>query len=318
MNTLLVIDDEPLIRDSLKRLLEKNNYQVLSAESVEQASTILSKQACDLILSDLRLPGEPGIRLLEYFPDIPIIIMTSYASVSSAVEAMKMGARDYISKPFDHTELLIMVERILKERKLELENTVLKAPFAGIAILYEAFRDGQKRKPREGDTVLMYQPILYLPDVTKFIVKTRVREVDLYKVRVGQEAMVHIDAYPDLGFPARVRFIGSLASGENDSGGGKYFQVSLDLLGQDRRLRPGMTARVHIRSESAEDVLLLPVQAVFRDADGAPFCYLVRPGGLRKTPLTTGRRNELQIEVLSGLKAGDLVSLVAPQKEPLE
>ncbi len=126
MNTLLVIDDEPLIRDSLKRLLEKNNYQVLSAESVEQASAILSKQACDLILSDLRLPGEPGIRLLEYFPDIPIIIMTSYASVSSAVEAMKMGARDYISKPFDHTELLIMVERILKERKLELENTVLK------------------------------------------------------------------------------------------------------------------------------------------------------------------------------------------------
>lgn len=126
MNTLLVIDDEPLIRDSLKRLLEKNNYQVLVAESVEEATQLLGKQACDLILSDLRLPGVPGTQLLEYYPDIPIIIMTSYASVSSAVEAMKQGAKDYISKPFDHTELLLMIQRILKERKLELENTVLK------------------------------------------------------------------------------------------------------------------------------------------------------------------------------------------------
>ncbi len=126
MKRLLVIDDEPLIRDSLKRLLEKNNYQVLTAESVEDAIQILAKQACELILSDLRLPGEEGTRILEYFPDIPVIIMTSYASVSSAVDAMKMGAKDYISKPFDHTELLLMVKRILKERKLEIENTVLK------------------------------------------------------------------------------------------------------------------------------------------------------------------------------------------------
>ncbi len=126
MNNILVVDDEQLIRNSLQRLLEKNNYQVSTAESVEQAIELLDVQAYDLILSDLRLPGAAGTHLIELFADIPIIIMTSYASVNSAVDSMKRGATDYIAKPFDHTELLVMIQRIIKERKLTLENTILK------------------------------------------------------------------------------------------------------------------------------------------------------------------------------------------------
>lgn len=130
MNNILVVDDEKLIRDSLKRLLEKNNYQVTVAETVEDAIKSIATHAFDLILSDLRLPGASGMTLIEQFSDIPIIIMTSYASVSSAVEAMKLGAIDYISKPFDHSELLLMIQRIIKERRLRLENTVLKKELA--------------------------------------------------------------------------------------------------------------------------------------------------------------------------------------------
>ncbi|MCK5649483.1 MAG: sigma-54-dependent Fis family transcriptional regulator [Gammaproteobacteria bacterium] len=130
MNTILVIDDEKLIRDSLKRLLEKNNYQVSIAETVEEAVKIIHDQAFDLILTDLRLPGAPGTSLIEQYTDIPVIIMTSYASVSSAVDAMKLGAIDYIAKPFDHTELILMIRRIIKERKLTLENSVLKKELA--------------------------------------------------------------------------------------------------------------------------------------------------------------------------------------------
>jgi len=130
MNTILVVDDEQLIRNSLQRLLEKNHYQVSTAESVEQAVELIEAHAYDLILSDLRLPGAPGTRLIELFADMPIIIMTSYASVSSAVDSMKCGATDYIAKPFDHTELLVMIQRIIKERKLALENSVLKKEVA--------------------------------------------------------------------------------------------------------------------------------------------------------------------------------------------
>ena len=130
MNNILVVDDEKLIRDSLKRLLEKNNYQVSVAETVEEAVKLIEVHAFDLILSDLRLPGAPGTSLIEQFADIPIIIMTSYASVNSAVDAMKLGAIDYIAKPFDHTELILMIQRIIKERKLTLENSVLKKELA--------------------------------------------------------------------------------------------------------------------------------------------------------------------------------------------
>ncbi len=130
MNNILVIDDEKLIRESLKRLLEKNNYQVNVAESVEDAMHLITAHGFDLILTDLRLPGAPGTHLIEQYNDIPIIIMTSYASISSAVEAMKLGAIDYIAKPFDHAELLLIIRRILKERKLTLENSALKKELA--------------------------------------------------------------------------------------------------------------------------------------------------------------------------------------------
>ncbi len=141
MNTILVIDDEKLIRDSLKRLLEKNNYQVNIAETVEEAIHLINEQAFDLILSDLRLPGAPGTSLLEQFPEIPIIIMTSYASVNSAVDAMKLGAIDYIAKPFDHTELILMTQRIIKERKLALENSALKNELAKDFTIYGMIGD---------------------------------------------------------------------------------------------------------------------------------------------------------------------------------
>jgi DNA-binding NtrC family response regulator len=130
MKNILVVDDEKLIRNSLKRLLEKNNYQASAAETVEDAIELLQQQSFDLILSDLRLPGAPGTTLIKQFTQIPIIIMTSYASVSSAVEAMKLGAIDYIAKPFDHAELLLMIQRIIKEQQLRLVNSVLKNELA--------------------------------------------------------------------------------------------------------------------------------------------------------------------------------------------
>lgn len=202
----------------------------------------------------------------------------------------------------------------LELARSELGHTVLRAPFSGIAILYEAYRDGQKRKPREGDTVLMYQPILYLPDISKLIVRTKVREVDLHKVEVGQQASVLIDAYPALRFQAEVQFVGALAAGSGSWGKGaaRYFQVVLSLKGQDMRLRPGMTARVLIQAEGSTRTLLLPVQAVFQDSSGQPFCYLMarEEGQFQEVFLRLGLENEMEVEILSGLKEGQRVSLV--------
>ncbi|EAT11878.1 sigma-54-dependent Fis family transcriptional regulator [Bermanella marisrubri] len=125
MAHILIVEDEKVIRSALRRLLERNEYLVDEAASLTEAQE-KSLENYDLIISDLRLPGGNGTELIEQSTQTPVLIMTSYASLRSAVDAMKLGAVDYIAKPFDHDEMLIAVQRILKERTLERQNQALK------------------------------------------------------------------------------------------------------------------------------------------------------------------------------------------------
>ena len=202
----------------------------------------------------------------------------------------------------------------LARAREEVEKTVIRAPCAGIAILFETFRDGEKRKPRIGDKVWQNQPLLYLPDITSLIVKTQVREIDLHKVHLGQSCRVTIDAYPNAHFQGEVIFLGVMADNRlAASKGEKYFRVRVALEGQDDRMRPGMTARVSILSEALEtSVLTVPIQAVFRNG-GETFCYRQGLNGLDKVAVQLGRENEDLVEILSGLETGDKVSLVRPE-----
>ncbi|HQX90740.1 MAG TPA: response regulator, partial [Moraxellaceae bacterium] len=132
MSHILIVEDEALIRSSLKRLLERHDYTVSEAGSVADACERYSLDEFDLIISDVRLPGEPGTSLIEKAKPTPVLIMTSFGSMKSAVEAMKQGAVDYISKPFDHDEMLLTIERILREKALVTQNEALKQEVARI------------------------------------------------------------------------------------------------------------------------------------------------------------------------------------------
>ena len=117
MAHILIVEDETIIRSALRRLLERNQYQVSEAGSVQEARERHDLAGFDLVISDLRLPGAPGTELIGLAGSTPVLIMTSYASLRSAVDSMKLGAIDYIAKPFDHDELLQAVARILRERR---------------------------------------------------------------------------------------------------------------------------------------------------------------------------------------------------------
>jgi len=117
MPHILIVEDETIIRSALRRLLERNQYQVSEAGSVQEAQERFSIPTFDLIVSDLRLPGAPGTELIKLGQGTPVLIMTSYASLRSAVDSMKMGAVDYIAKPFDHDEMLQAVARILRDHQ---------------------------------------------------------------------------------------------------------------------------------------------------------------------------------------------------------
>ncbi|MDI9246586.1 sigma-54 dependent transcriptional regulator [Marinobacter sp. CHS3-4] len=113
MPRILIVEDEEIIRSALRKLLLHAGYDVADAGSVEEATGAEEPDQFDLIISDLRLPGAPGTELIRRAPDTPVLIMTSYASLRSAVDSMKLGAVEYIAKPFDHDEMLEAVEGIL-------------------------------------------------------------------------------------------------------------------------------------------------------------------------------------------------------------
>ena len=112
MSKILIVEDEVIIRTALRKLLVRNKHDITEAGSVSEASK-QNLDTFDLIISDLRLPGAPGTDLIRLAGDIPVLIMTSYASLRSAVDSMRLGAVDYIAKPFDHDEMVAAVKRVI-------------------------------------------------------------------------------------------------------------------------------------------------------------------------------------------------------------
>jgi len=118
MQKILIVEDESVIRAALRRLLERNGYQISEAGSVQAAEREHNLADFDLVISDLRLPGAPGTDLIKKAGDVPVLIMTSYASLRSAVDSMRMGAVDYIAKPFDHGDMVSAVQRIIADHPI--------------------------------------------------------------------------------------------------------------------------------------------------------------------------------------------------------
>jgi DNA-binding NtrC family response regulator len=127
---LVVVDDEEPQRRVLAGFLKKRGYEVEAVGDAEQALAILAARTVDLVLTDLRMPGRSGEELLEAVharnPEVPVVVMTAYGTVTSAVSAMKRGAADYLAKPVDLDELEVLVARTLERRALVSENRALR------------------------------------------------------------------------------------------------------------------------------------------------------------------------------------------------
>jgi two-component system response regulator PilR (NtrC family) len=130
MERVLIVDDERGMRDFLSIMLRKEGYAVSQADSAERANELVERGELDLVISDISMPGQSGLEVLRRAksanPKTPVIMITAYASTESAVEALKLGAYDYIIKPFDVEELKNVVRNAMEKRRLEHENQILK------------------------------------------------------------------------------------------------------------------------------------------------------------------------------------------------
>lgn len=208
---------------------------------------------------------------------------------------------------------LVDLEFQMFESEKELAQTEIKAPTSGMVVHREDYRSGQRRKPRVGDILVKNQPLIDLPDLSSMVIKTRVREVDLFKVDIGKKATIEVDAYPQLSFQGTLSSIGVLALADTGrTSDEKYFEVRIALDASDPCLRPGMTTRVTIHAQTAPDVLTVPLHAVFEEYKQA-YCYVVGSNkAYEKRPIKLGIHNEHWAEIKEGLQEGDCVCLVNP------
>lgn len=131
---ILVVDDEEIIRDSLSEWLADAGYEALTAPDGARALEIIKQDEIDVLLADLKMPGMDGIELIgkakEINPNLPVIIMTAYGTVSSAIEAMKVGAYDFLEKPFCPERVEVILKNLTEHQHIVKENIALKKELA--------------------------------------------------------------------------------------------------------------------------------------------------------------------------------------------
>jgi len=143
MERILVVDDDVSILKVLQMRLESEQYAVVAASEIREAKERIIEGGFDIALLDLKLDGGTGIELMkslrEVDPDLPVIILTAYGTIESAVEAMKEGAYSYLTKPFDYRELLVQIRNGIEKAKLSREvkrlRSLLRADFEGQSII---------------------------------------------------------------------------------------------------------------------------------------------------------------------------------------
>ncbi|PLX80768.1 MAG: DNA-binding response regulator [Desulfuromonas sp.] len=132
---ILIVDDEEGMRKLLGRILVKNGYDTVSAPSAEEALRLVEADQFDLVITDIKMPGMDGLQLLQelkaFNPGLPIIVITAYGTVESAVQALRAGAYDYITKPFENDEIRLTVAKTFERERLLAENRYLHDELEG-------------------------------------------------------------------------------------------------------------------------------------------------------------------------------------------
>jgi DNA-binding NtrC family response regulator len=134
---ILIVDDEIDMLELLELIItDRTEYEVVTTNTPLEVPALLKKDPFDLLITDLRMPDIDGIELIEMVRQVddqlPFIIITAYGTIESAVEAMRKGAFDYITKPFRQEQILLIIEKVMKWRRLQKENIALKAELASL------------------------------------------------------------------------------------------------------------------------------------------------------------------------------------------
>jgi DNA-binding response OmpR family regulator len=144
--SILIIDDEAVLRQTLARILQQNGFAVMTAENGDQGLIFLQSNSFDLVFMDIRMPGLPGLDVLEQIrnqnPNLPVVLFTAQPDIHSAVEALRRGATDYLLKPLKPETILERTRTILANQRKERRRREIKTQIASLQAELRAIEDG--------------------------------------------------------------------------------------------------------------------------------------------------------------------------------
>ncbi len=297
--------------EDLKPLLEEGFITKLELDRAQQA--------VDKAKEDLELLRIKHRTYMEYTR--PAEVEATRSAVASSKESVRQTVRasSYRISQAEatlklaeskHAELVSRVE----SQSQNLEQCEIRATVSGLVIYKDVFFGSEKRKVQVGDQVWPNQPLIMLPDLSKMVVETEVRETDIYKVEKNQQVVISADAYPELELRGEVDYIGTLAQEDEALRAGKHFTVTILVDEADQRLRPGMSARVELLVERLASAVYVPLEAVF-ERGGKHYCYVMNGGSPEPREVLVGASNENHIVIGTGVDAGELVLLGDPGDE---
>jgi two-component system response regulator AtoC len=127
---VLIVDDEPILRESLSEWLREEGFQVSTSDNAMSALKTIAETTPDVAVVDIKMPGMDGVSLLkkikETVPDLPVVMITAYGTVENAVQSMKEGAYDFLTKPFPPEKLSVLLQHVIEHQKLKQENIKLQ------------------------------------------------------------------------------------------------------------------------------------------------------------------------------------------------
>jgi HlyD family secretion protein len=300
--------------------LDSSKYAIEASEgqsSVQVARSMLDKAKSDL--ESQRFKEEAAKKQYESLLELK---QKGFA-MESEVEEARLGYLELKSKTVGFQAAVDQAQSEVGRAGSALALTNHKrstndvyAPMDGLVVYAAVGRPEDGQKIQVGMTPFEGQPIMELPDVNSMQVITQVNEMDIERLKVGQPVQVRLDAAPDTTFQGKVARIGTLAQPKvsRTSGkrtGVKVFDIDVDIVDADPRLRPGLSATVTIHVGTFSDVTYAPVEAIFHE-EGRTFAYVRRMHRVRQVPVECGGSNDKYVIIVSGLQPGEHVLLAQP------
>jgi HlyD family secretion protein len=304
-------------------LLKFESEKYLISRSEAESSLLVTKSDLVRAQSDVegQLAKEEAVR--KNFEALPELAKKGFVQ-ESEVEQARLAYLEIKSKTKSMQAAIDAAranversERAVAQQERKLRQGVVLAPRAGL-VVYAVTGDAENQKkisvgmiPFEG------MDLMYLPDISSMMVDTEISEVDLSKAKTGQTVEIRLDAYPDAVFKGEISYLADLAKRKisritGKATGAKIFDVTVKVLDQDRRLKPGLTATLDIIVNQHKDALYIPLEAVFLDEQDQTVVYVKSGGKIKPQSIHIVESNDRVAVVQEGLKEGDEVLLGRP------